>query len=50
MYFKEQDKPMEKLHLGMANISIIISIFGILALGLMPDTLINTAIKVFTNF
>ncbi len=50
MYFREQSNPIEKIHLGMANISIIIAIVGILVLGILPDVLLPTATSVFTNF
>jgi len=47
MYFKEQDTEQEKVKLGLANVSIIIAIFGILYLGIFPSQLINLALSFF---
>lgn len=50
MYFREQTQPVEKIQLGMANITIILAIVGILLLGVLPDLLLPTTTSVFINF
>jgi len=47
MYFKTQSGEIEKVHIGLANISVIISVIGVIFLGLFPNTIMNFAILFF---
>lgn len=47
MYFKSESGEIEKVHLGLANISVIIAVIGIIFFGLFPNTIMNYAILFF---
>jgi NADH-quinone oxidoreductase subunit N len=47
MYFKDLKGESQKFHIGMANVSIIISLIGIILLGIFPGYLIDLALTFF---
>jgi len=38
---KTQSGEIEKVHIGLANISVIISVIGVIFLGLFPNTIMK---------
>ncbi|HRT67656.1 MAG TPA: proton-conducting transporter membrane subunit, partial [Bacteroidota bacterium] len=47
MYFKSESGAIEKIHLGLANVSVIISVIGVIFLGIFPNTIMKFAILFF---